>query len=50
MVQDVEFLKAASQEAQAILRDDATLSKEEHRGLRGEMRQLFEKAGEGAFT
>ena len=50
MVQDVEFLKAASQEAREILHEDPTLSKEEHRGLRGEMRQLFEKAGEGAFT
>ena len=50
MAEDVELLKIAQREAQAILRKDPELSLPEHRGLRGETRQLFEKVGDGAFT
>ncbi len=50
MAQDVQVLKTAQKEAQRILREDPELEQPEHRGLRGERRQLFEKVGEGAFT
>lgn len=50
MAEDVELLKIAQREAQTILRKDPELSLPEHRGLRGETRQLFEKVGDGAFT
>ena len=50
MAEDVELLKIAQREAQTILRKDQELSLPEHRGLRGETRQLFEKVGDGAFT
>ena len=50
MAEDVELLKIAQREAQAILRKDPELSLPEHLGLRGETRQLFEKVGDGAFT
>lgn len=50
MAQDIQVLKTAQKEAQRILREDPELEQPEHRGLRGERRQLFEKVGEGAFT
>ena len=50
MVQDAALLRLAQQEAQELLRGDPSLERPEHRGLRGETRQLFEKVGEGAFN
>ncbi len=50
MAQDVALLHDAQEEARELLRRDPELAAQDHRGLRGEVRQLFEKAGEGAFT
>ena len=50
MVQDAALLRLAQQEARELLREDPLLEQPEHKGLRGETRQLFEKVGEGAFN
>lgn len=43
MMQNMETLKQAQEEALAILRQDAELEAPEHRGLRAETNQLFNK-------
>ena len=50
IMEDMDVLEEARQAAQALLRQDPSLSLEEHRGLRAEVRRLFSQSGQVAMN
>ena len=50
MASNMETLRKAQEAARSILRQDPSLSRPEHRGLRAQIRQLFAQAGENGFN
>ena len=50
MAEDLETLRLAQETARAILKEDPDLTEVKHRGLRGEIRLLFERIGPEALN